>query len=321
MIFRFKVKEETQLLKKGVKFPRVYTEYIEYCVKTKGLSQYTIRQRRQQILQFFIKFPRLWRPSLIKRLSIKDIHDYFINSVSRISSHEKRNLTSGLRDFFRFLFVKGYHQQDLSIYVPKLVMPRLAGYPKGLPWDVIKKLLKSPDRRTPRGKRDYAILLMLSRYGVRPRQLIYLKLGDINWKKRTILIRAIKGGKDVLVPLYPDIAKALLSYFRAGRMKANPSVQEVFLTLVLHREQVPFITPFPWMFDRYLEKIHYSGPQWSGGPSAIRHSVASKLLSEKNSLKSIADLLGHRSIETTFIYAKVDLKRLSELTFEWPEVA
>lgn len=322
MKFRFVVKEETQFLKKWERFPKVYTEYLEYCMRTKGLSEYTIRVRRKWVLKFLNQLPKYWRPSSMGRLSVKDVHDYVIQSASGARVSVKRNLTSSLRDFFRFIFIKAYHRDDLSKYVPQIRMAGLAGYPKGLPWDVIKKLLQSPDRRTLRGKRDYAMLLLMSRYGIRPRQVIYLKLHDIDWKARTILVRALKGGKDVIVPLYADVARALLSYFRAGRMTANPALREVFLTLTPGREHAaPFITSFAWMFDRYLEKIPYAGSQWRGGPSAIRHSVASKLLSENNSIKSIADLLGHRSIETTFLYTKIDLKRLSELAFEWPEVA
>jgi integrase len=289
---------------------------------TKGLSEYTMRQRRKWILMFLIRFPKYWQPSSIGRLSVKDVYDFIIGAASKVTVGEKRALTSSLRDFLRFIFVMAYHEVDLAKYVPKIRMAELAGYPKGLPWDVIEKLLKSPDRRTLQGKRDYAMLLLMVRYGIRPRQVIYLKIHDIDWKDRTILIRAIKGGKDVLVPLYEDVAKALLSYMRVGRMGTGPEFQEVFLTLTRGRKQQgPFITSFYWMFARYLEKIPYSGPQWRGGPSAIRHSVASKLLSEKTPFKTIADLFGHRSIETTFIYTKVDLERLSELTFEWPEVA
>ncbi|MGK5083716.1 tyrosine-type recombinase/integrase [Bdellovibrionota bacterium FG-1] len=300
----------------------MYIKYLEYCSKTKGLSEYTLRIRRKWLIQFLAMFPGKWHPSSVGRLSVKQVHDYMIRAASKLPVGEKRHLTSSLRDFFRFVFLMGYHQEDLSKFVPKIRMAELAHYPKGLPWNVINELLNSPDRRTLQGKRDYAILLLLSRYGVRPRQVIYLKMSDIDWKRRTILFRAIKGGKDVLVPLHKDVARAFLSYFRAGRMTASPALQEVFLTLCKGREhEGPFTTSFYWMFDRYLEKIPYSGPQWRGGPSAIRHSVASKLLSEKNSIKSIADLLGHRSVETTFIYTKVDLERLSELTFEWPEVA
>lgn len=322
MKFRFSVKEEAQFLRKWNELPKVYVEYLEYCSKTKGLSQYTMRVRRKWVIQFFSMFPGNLRSSSIGRLSAKEVHDYMIRTASRLRPVAKRHLASSLRDFFRFAFLMGRHKEDLSRYVPSIRVHELAHYPKGLPWNVIEELLRSPDRRTLRGKRDYAMLLILSRYGVRPRQVINLRLTDIDWKRRTILFRAIKGGKDVLVPLHKEVAGALLGYFKAGRMNASPELQEVFLTLCKNREhEGPFITSFYWMFDRYLSKIPFSGPQWRGGPSAIRHSVASKLLSEKNSIKSIADILGHRSVETTFIYTKVDLNRLSELTFEWPEVA
>jgi len=322
MRFRFAVRVEEQLLAKGRKLPKLYVEYMEFCSKTKGLSEYTIRLRRKYLLPFLLRFPKCGHSSSVAKISAKDVHDYIIRSARKLSRDEKKHVTSALRDFLRYIFMMEYHEQDLSKHVPKIVMARLAAYPKGLPWDVIKKLLKSPNRRTLQGKRDYAMLLLLTRYGVRPRQLINLKLKDIDWRGRTILFRAIKGGKDVVVPLHHDVAKALLSYFKAGRMNVRKSLDEVFLTLVPNREhEAPFTTPFYYMFDQYLRKIPFAGPQWRGGPSAIRHSVASKLLSENNSIKTIADLFGHRSIETTYIYTKVDLKRLSALALEWPEVA
>jgi len=320
MEFRFSFKEEERTRARG-KLPQIYLGYLEYCSKTRGLSEYTLLIHRKALLPFFRSFPQFSQQSSVRRIKAKDVHDYVIRRARHLDRGSKSHLTAALRGFLRFIFVMGYHETDLSRFVPKIVMARQARYPRGLPWKIVEQLLKAPDRRTVQGKRDYAIILLLSRYGTRPRQVINLKLNDIDWKARTILFRAIKGGKDVLAPLDRDVAEALLSYFKAGRMNAKRHFDEVFLTLEPNKKHAgPFRGVFTYMYAGYMKKIGYSGPGRTG-PSLIRHSVACKLLAEKNSIKTIADLYGHRSIESTFNYAKVDLTKLAELALEWPGVA
>jgi integrase len=256
-----------------------------------------------------------------------DVQEYTIEAAGRMKSrHRRRNLVIVLRDFFRFLHFTGYTPKDLSLAVPTIVTYRHSSVPKGLPWSVVEQLLKVPNRRTFCGKRDYAIILMLARYGIRAIQLRALRLQDIDWKKASIHFKACKGGKDVVVPLLPDVRRALRDYFKAGRMKAPTEFDQVFLTSGTKGSSEMGQRPLrdsTWniVANAFKKVGAATSPLQKRGPHAIRHAYATRLLEQNEPIKSIADLLGHRSLETTFIYTKSGIEQLRPLTRVWPEKA
>lgn len=324
MVDEYITEQEKYFLYSGKPLPRIYREYLEYLRSVKGLARGTIHNRKKPVLVFLMKCARFSTPSGIAKLKPKHIQRYVMAGAKTLSREGKRTLTVALRDFFRFLHLKGYINRDLSCIVPTLITYRLTTLHRGISWSLVRKLLKIPDRRTHTGRRDFAILLMLSRYGIRQGQLIELRMGDIDWKGQTIHFKAVKGGKDITVPLFPDMAKALIAYFKGGRMAAPKKYDQVFLTVGRGGSAVDGQRPLGraiwYVVHRLLGQLGIDrNCPFPRGPHSIRHAFATKLLEEKKSIKVISDLLGHRSIKTTYIYTKSDIRRLRELAVAWPE--
>jgi len=324
MIAEYITEQEKSFLYAGKILPILYREYLDYLRTVKGLARGTIHNRKKPILLFLMKYPHFAHPSGIAKLKPEHVHRHVMEQAKTLPRAGKHNLTTAFRDFLRFLHLKNYIRRDLSGLVPTLIAYRLSTLHRGLEWPVVRKLLRVPNRRTHTGRRNFAILLMLARYGIRQGQLIELRMSDIDWKKQTIHFKAVKGGKDILVPLFPDVAKALVAYFKGGRMKASEKFDHVFLTLGNGGSAIDGQRPLGraiwYMVHRCLAQIGIDRAcKFPRGPHSIRHAFATKLLSEKKSIKVISDLLGHRSIKTTYIYTKSDIKRLRELCVRWPE--
>lgn len=308
---------------RGKPLPILYRRYLDYLRSVKGLTVGTIHNRKKPVLLFLMKMKKFSTPATIKKLRPAQIHDYVINTATPLGSHGKRALIIALRDFFKFLHLNDFTDKNLAKSVPTIVTYRLTSLHRGLPWKVIRKLIQKPDRRTHTGRRDYAVLLMLARYGVRQGQLAKLELGDINWINQSIHFKAAKGGKDVTVPLLSDVAEALIAYFRGGRMHAPKQYKQVFLTTGTGSstacEQRP-LSDLGHIVSRRLDQIGIDKRcPFPRGPHAIRHAFATKLLEENQSLKTISELLGHALLGTTFIYTKSEMKRLGQIAMEWPE--
>ena len=242
------------------------------------------------------------------------VHDYVIRTAKLMTRPNRKHFVASIRSFLRFAHLKGYVQRDLTEAVPVIVTPKLGSVPRGIAWESVEKLLAVPSRETHRGRRTYAILQLLITYGVRIGQVAELQLKDINWRNGSIYFQASKCGKDLHFPLYPHVADALLNYISETRGKV--SCPQVFLTV--------WGKPRPHANSKSLASLvgrcfHRAGISHKGAHS-IRHAFATRLLEHDTPIKTIADLLGHKSISTTFIYTKVDLKHLRTLACEWPEV-
>ena len=316
--------EEKTFFFNGKPLPTIYIEYKRYLLDEKGIAIGTIHNRKKPVLKFLIDNPGLTSTVQLKRIQPDSIHKYVIKNSQTLSHDIKKKLIEGLRDFFRFLHLKSYVQKDLSPSIPTVIKYRLSSLNRGIPWEVVKKLIAIPDRRTHTGRRDYAIILILASYGVRGGQLANLVLSDIDWKNKKIHFPAMKGGKDVDAPLLPEVAEALVAYFKGGRMDAPKKYKEVFLTTGLGGSQVdgqrPLGSKLWYVVSRNLSKVNFDRSiKYPQGPHSIRHAFATKLLNEKTPMKSISDLLGHKSLATTFVYTKSDIKRLRDLVAPWPK--
>ena len=164
--------DERKFFYAGRKLPIIYIKYLDYLRNIRKLSIGTVQNRKIESLRFLLKHPNHSRPSTIRNLRAVGVQEYTIEVARQMKSrHRRRNLVIVLRDFFRFLHFEGYTKKDLSVAVPTIVTYRHSSVPKGLPWKVVEQLLKVPNRKTFCGKRDYAIILMLARYGIRAIQL------------------------------------------------------------------------------------------------------------------------------------------------------
>jgi integrase/recombinase XerD len=169
-----------------------------------------------------------------------------------------------------------------------------------------------PDRETHIGRRTYAILQLLATYGVRIGQVTKLRLQDIDWREGSIHFQSSKWGNPLCLPLYPEVADALLAYIRETRGKVP--YPEVFLTVFLTVDKHMPLRNGRALYSSMKTCFRKAGIAASA--HAIRHAFATRLMEHNTPIKTIADLLGHKSISTTFIYTKVDLKHLRLLAYE-----
>ena len=291
-------------------------QYLDFLRDQQGVSQATIVIRRLAVRRFLQFLGRRLTPSQLRQLSAKRIHDYIIRHSSGLTRASRKHLTSSLRSFLRFAHVRGYLPRDLVDAVPVLATWRLAHLPRGLSWEQVQSLLKAPDRRTAVGRRDYAMLLLVATYGVRIGQVTALTRHDIHWHEQTIAFAPSKGGKPLKFPLEKSVAQALLAYLRRDRGPAP--FDEVFLTIRGARRPLGVNNHLGAALKTYYRRAGIKASVI--GTHAIRHAVATRLLEKGASIKTIADLLGHRDIGTTYIYTKVDLMQLRTLAGQWPEV-
>lgn len=304
--------------------PKLYVDYLNYLRNIKNLEIGSIQNRKQPVLQFLVSHKSKSTPSQIKYITKKEVQEYTMNTAAPLTRNMKRALVIALRDFFRFIHLYEYSEDDLSKSVPTITTYRMASVPRGMPWETVEKILITVNTKIFSGKRDYALILMLARYGIRACQIRELRLNDIDWKNETIIFKAVKGGKEIKASLFPDVAEALIKYFKSGRKNASKEYDQVFLTSGTYGSismgQVPLRDSTWNIVNRVLKK---AGQQHllahARGPHAIRHAFATKLLDEDVPMKSISDLLGHRSLSTTFIYTKSSMPSMRKLTRMWPE--
>lgn len=183
---------------------------------------------------------------------------------------------------------------------------------RGLSEAQAQGVLESVDRTTVVGRRDYAILTLLYTYGVRGGQVRSLRQSDIAWARNQILFRAIKGGKDSLLPLTSQVGQSLLDYLQKARPRCR--FPEVFLTCRAPYGPVGKISE---IVRRNLKRAGIDAP--SPGAHGFRHAFATRMVARGHPLKAVADVLGHRCLSTTFLYTKVDFKALSQVALEWPK--
>ena len=248
----------------------------------------------------------------LKKLTAETVES-FIKEYFKTVTADPGSLASALRRFFHYCAKRRYTQMDFAGLVPTVRRYRHASLPKGMEDSALERMLKAVKRDTPFGARDYAILMIMMAYGIRAVSVAQLLLEDINWHHSRIRIRAQKGGKEVVVPLLEPVGEALIQCLR--HRPADTPFREVFLGL-----KAPFRPLSAFAIARIVvEHMKKAGVKKPGsGVRTLRHSWAIRALAHNSPIKSIADVLGHRYIDTTFIYAKADLNSLREVAMPWP---
>ncbi len=202
---------------------------------------------------------------------------------------------------------------DLARYVPAPARRQLSGLPKYMPAEDVERLLQSIDRDGPQGQRDYAIVLLLARLGLRVNEVATLRLEDVDWSAGELVIHG-KGSRVERLPLPWDVGEALSHYLRVARPRC--SARQVFLCLRAPRRAFCSGSAVGTIVRRALARADLHPPHQ--GAHLLRHSLATRLLRNGASLAEIGELLRHRNLDTTRIYAKVDERALSRLAAPWP---
>jgi site-specific recombinase XerD len=245
-----------------------------------------------------------------------DIQRFVLRYAQATSRRRAQLAVTALRSFLRYLQQRGEIATDLAGAVPGVASWSLTGLPKFLPACQVKQLLAACDRATPVGKRDYAILLLLARLGLRAGEVVALALDDLDWESGDIIVRG-KGKRLARLPLPPDVGAALVDYLRDVRPAC--STRRAFV-----RMRAPlrgFVGPaaIDCVVCRAIKRAGLA-PHLKGA-HLLRHSLATDLLRHGASLTEIGQLLRHSQANTTQIYAKVDIESLRGIAMAWPGAA
>jgi len=250
----------------------------------------------------------------LRRLNASIIRRFLFGRAKGRSSEYVRLLAISLRSFVRFLHLRGKIGDDLTTAVPTVRKWSQPGVPKKLTPNEIKRVLAAPDRKTATGRRDYAILLLLARLGLRAGEVIALQTNDLYWRSGEILIRG-KGARRDVLPLPHPTGAAIAHYLRLDR-GVRPT-QRVFLRA--NAPRVPLAGPasIGHIVRRSLAQAGIERPKHIAA-HLFRHTLASRMLQQGAQLRDIAEVLRHRAYSSTEIYAKIDLRSLAEVVRPWP---
>ena len=222
---------------------------------------------------------------------------------------------SHIRSFLRFLHWADHQDQDLARVVPRTPHWRLAHLPPRLSWDDVRRAIDAIGMTTPFDLRDRAVMLLLATTGIRNGELRALQLQDIDWRAGEIFVRRTKGKRDRVAPLLDETGAALADYI----LRARPKVDSPYVFLSLAPPVGPF--KFAASISRMVRKrLQCGGVKLgrSAGAHLLRHSLATHLVERRRPINEVADLLGHRSINTTALYVKVAASQLAEVALPFP---
>lgn len=291
---------------------RLASEYCSYLRQERGLSSTTQSHYSAFVREFLRK--RFGKgPVDLSTLRAQVITGFVQRRASQIRSIRVQLMTTALRSFLRFARFRGDISRDLAACVPAVANWKLSSIPRAIPAHQVKLLLDSINRKTGMGRRDYAILLLLARLGLRGGEITALTLEDLDWEEGLIRVRG-KGGRFTQMPLPVDVGEAIADYLKGGRPNTNSRC--VFLRVRAPIGGFQGITPICDIVRHALRRAGIDLPR--KGAHQFRHGLACQMLQQGASLSEIGEILRHRSPQTTAIYAKVDLISLSTLALPWP---
>ncbi len=278
----------------------------------RGLVAHTIGQYQSFVRKFLLERFR-GRPLHLKAVKASDVSDFVLRYTRGLVVRRAQLMTTAFRSFFRFLFQKGELRADLAAAVPTVANWRLSTVPKYLTPQQVERVLKACARRTAVGCRDYAILLLLARLGLRAGEVVDLQIEDINWRAGEILVRG-KGLLHDRMPLPADVGEALACYLRRDRPPCQ--TRRVFVCMRAPRRGFAHPSTLSTIVHRALARANLHPPLQ--GAHLLRHSLATSMLRSGATMGEIAEILRHRALNTTEIYAKVDFEGLRSLAHPWP---
>jgi site-specific recombinase XerD len=252
-------------------------------------------------------------PVKLSSLRATDVVGFVQRQARQLHLKRTKLLTTALRSFLHYARYRGEIRLDLAAVVPCVANWSMPSIPRGIVPDQVRRVLSQIDRRTAVGRRDYAILLLLARLGLRSGEVAFLELEDIDWKAGCLSVHG-KSGRRTQLPLPKDVGEAIVAYLRHGRPRCTS--RRVFL-----RARAPvrgFLTQCAvgTIVRHALLRAGIEAP--TTGAHQFRHGLATQMLRQGASLAQIGELLGHKSPETTKIYTKVDLEALRTLALPWP---
>lgn len=302
---------ETESRSSTSQVPVLLREFDDWMRVQRGASDRTLAKYHHPILD------------LLQRLgdspeayTAKDLRGFLLWHIERSTQGTTKNLTTSIRMFLRFLIARGSCAVGLEHAIPSVASWRLSTLPRYLPMAEVEQLIESCDDSSPIGARDRAMFLLMARLGLRAGDVAALKFADCKWAEAMLVVSG-KNRRETNLPLPQDVGDAILHYVNRHRPRLSNNYDQIFIT-----SDAPFGPLAYQTVGKAVARalVRTGVKSHTRGSHLLRHSLATSLLRNGLSLPSIGALLRHSSIETTAIYAKVDLALLKEVTMPWMEV-
>jgi integrase/recombinase XerD len=288
--------------------------YRQHLKRVRGFAPATI-WRHADLAGDFLRFVRyeddLQRLAHIQPL---DLERFLAEASTRVGRITMQKVIAIMRSFLKFLSASGKAPVSLDQCLESPRYYRDQRLVRALPWDEVLSILRGIDQSSLKGRRDYAMLLLIATYGLRRGEIVSLTLDDVQWRAAVIRVPRPKVGTPLIIPLTDEVATALLVYLRDRA--AEPGSRKLFLRVRAPRGPI-LPSAVGDAFDFWAARAGVRMPGL-GGPHTLRHGVAMNLLRRGASLKIIGDLLGHRSAESTSIYLRLQLDDLREVALSLP---
>jgi len=288
--------------------------YRHHLVRDRGLMPTTVVRYERFAKRFLAgRASRIGVEIGVENLGSAEVNDYLLQASSRLVVESAKREAADLRALLRFLYLDGTLKTDLGSAMPPMASWRGTQLPTTMKSTDVDALLASCDRTTTSGRRDYAILILLARLGLRSGEVAAIQLGDLDWRGGEILVRG-KARRQDRLPLPVEVGEALASYLSNDR----PACEWPQLILTLYAPPRP-------LRPQSIANVVYSACRRAGldrvGGHRLRHALATEMLAQGASLIEIAQVLRHSDIATTAGYAKIDRVALRSVAHVWPEVA
>ena len=286
-------------------------DYTNHLRQVRGFSASTVSSHRRTA-QCFLQ--HLKESGIaVGRIRASSIETYISKAGRRLSRASLQHDIAALRGFLRFLTTDGRLPAGLDLQIDTPRLYRLEQLPRSLPWETVRTLLQSIDTRSPMGLRDYAMFLLIATYGLRASEVVAVGLDDIHWRRGVLRIHQRKTSSPLELPLTNEVLSALVKHLK--RTPPPDSYRRVFLRM---RAPMGLLKPTA-VTEAFQSLVRKSGLSISyQGPHCIRHSYAVHLLKSGTPLKTIGDILGHRTAESTSMYLRLATGDLREVALEIP---
>ena len=288
-------------------------QYQRHLINVAGLQPSTC-QKWAFFVRLFLtaQFKPRATETQLRALKPEVLLEFVLQQAEHYPPGQLQSLASALRSFCRFLCLSGHHAQDLSAALPAISGQHREDLPRYLSRTQLQEVLGVFDRRTLLGKRDYALVLCLAGLGLRAGEAAALKLDDVDWRRGRLRLAAPKGRRERQLPLPQAVGQALANYLR----RARPSGPARWLFRTADGQR-PLRAA--WLSERVGRALERAGVGSAGkGAHLLRRTFATHLVQQGATLKAVADLLGHASLSTTQVYAKVNLPMLRTVAQPWP---
>ncbi|OHV22785.1 integrase [Rhizobium sp. RMa-01] len=285
-----------------------------YLLRQRGLSP----RSTQHVLGFAARFlaHRFGDQMLdLTVLNARDVVAFIEHVIARKSPYRDKTLSTHLRSLFQYLFAQSLTTTNLSLCVPRVHKPWGARLPRYLSPDEVETVLASVRTNPRRGARDYAMLLLMARLGLRAPEIIAIQLDDVDWRTGELLVRG-KGQRHDRLPVPPDVGEAISRYLREDR--ASTTTRTLFVTHRAPNRPFKDSQVINAILKEAFAATGVKPPTPYVGSHVLRHSLATNMVRAGASLEEIGDLLRHRSRATTMIYAKLDTDGLRSIAQPWP---